>query len=624
MQSGKPLRLEARIKVPKDSQGLWPAFWMMPSTVETNVWPLGGEIDIMEFIGREPNNTYGVMHYGKKWNDKSQKGGPLAQPTHVGDDFHVFALEKTSNAMNWFVDGHKFLFFTKEDVEPNFEWPFENVFHFILNLAVGGNWPEYPDDTTQFPATLEVDYVRVYDLKTSAVRPLPRMEGATLVRMNEQNVRYCIRRGSLQPVTDFEPLIQWDLPPGATYTEGQNDPTCIRVDYGTLDLNTEGGHVQATVTYTCGLTETYKVPVEVQDYYGTETMLVGPGENDAATYELSTGAYSTIQAADEGPATVVYQRKLEEVYDHIWFNTGDTINKPNLFLESAKKFYMDAISETAAPCTRVYIQLEDSRVATPDNYPAGRHSRYIAFLRRDVDWQRLEFDFFDLPDRTTTRVDRMVILVDSFMQRSDTYRLRNLAIAAAGCQENCEPLSVNPCRMAAKSEEGACTDGFNNDGVGYNGDAPMDCEDSDCWNYPACQEGAEPTSPAPTLAPAPTPSWTTPAPTLPPTPRPTQPSPEICNDGIDNDKNGQTDCDDEACADNPECGSWFQPQCSAYSQCVTEGHVGDCCPGPLGEYKECCSGEKPSSCSVHPSCAVLGLQEDCCPTKDGTFLRYVR
>ena len=277
----------------------------------------------------------------------------------------------------------------------------------------GGNWPEYPDDTTQFPATLEVDYVRVYDLKTSAVRPLPRIDGAELVNMNKKNVRYCVRVGSLVPDTDFTNL-EWTLPEGATFSTTDN-PTCIRVNFGRTS-----GYVQATMDFTCGTSQTFRLPVEVQDYYGTDVILVGPdANNDAATYQTSTGTYNIVEATADAPATVVYQRKLEEVYDHIHFET-QAITEPNLYVESARKFFMDARSETAAPCTRVFLQLEDSSLATPDNYPTGRHSRYIAFLQKDVDWQRLEFDFYDIPDRSSTRVDRIVILADSFMQRSDT------------------------------------------------------------------------------------------------------------------------------------------------------------------------------------------------------------
>lgn len=118
----RPLRVEARIKVPKESQGLWPAFWMLPSERELTSWPLGGEIDLMEFIGREPNHTYGVHHYGKLWNDKSAQGGYLRYPDHAGEDFRVFTMDKTPNTLTYSVDGYVFQSFTKGALETFFKY----------------------------------------------------------------------------------------------------------------------------------------------------------------------------------------------------------------------------------------------------------------------------------------------------------------------------------------------------------------------------------------------------------------------------------------------------------------------------------------------------------------------
>lgn len=109
----KPVRIEARIKVPQNSQGLWPAFWMLPSNIPLDSWPVGGEIDIMEFIGREPNHTYGVIHYGKLWNDKSYRGSYMKYPGHVGDDFRVFSIDKYPDKITYSVDGYRFQAYTK-------------------------------------------------------------------------------------------------------------------------------------------------------------------------------------------------------------------------------------------------------------------------------------------------------------------------------------------------------------------------------------------------------------------------------------------------------------------------------------------------------------------------------
>ncbi|CAB9508829.1 glycoside hydrolase family 16 protein [Seminavis robusta] len=579
----KPLRFEASMKVPKQSQGLWPAFWMMPSLQEITSWPSGGEIDIMEFIGKEPNQTYGVMHYGVEWGDKSEKGALVKFPEHAGDYFHDFALEKNENSLSWFIDGNKFLTLTDADIEPKFSWPFESIFHLILNMAVGGNWPEYPDQTTSFPNTFEIDYIRVYDMTTTTL-PTPTLVGDTLVQFNAQDKMYCVQINTdLQPHNDYDTYIEWWVPEGSYYIPVDDKPNCIKVGFGT-----HSGYVEASIYFNCGRTYELWMPVQVQDLYGTNYRFWAGASQ--AVYESSTGTYSEQRDDAASSANITYQRNLLEVYDHITFSS-DAIPNPQLYVESARKFYMDALSPTAAGCTRFWIQLEDSSLATPDNYPTGRHSRYLAFLEKDgVNYQKLDFDFYDTPDTTVTSVDQIVILIDSFVQRSDTYYLTNWVSAAAGCTSDCLPVSKNTCQLPAKSEEGACTDGFNNDGFGWNGDLTMDCQDSDCYLIdPACQS-------------------TTPAPT---------PAVEICDNGIDDDQNGWIDCADIACADSPLCGSWWNPSCDAYSACVDEGHVGECCPNVWGEYKSCCTNETPGSCSVHPACDALGLVGDCCPTPEG-------
>jgi beta-glucanase (GH16 family) len=581
------LRFEARIRVPWDSQGLWPAFWMLPSLKELTTWPLGGEIDIMEFIGREPNRTYGALHYGLEWGDRSHKAALVDFTEHAGEYFHDFALEKTPNTLTWFVDGNKFLTLTNEDVEPKFEWPFESVFHLILNMAVGGNWPEYPTVDTVFPSTMEIDFIRVYDIAYQT--PTPFMEGETLVHVNDQDKVYCIQLDPLQPTTDYdESSIEWWVPEDASFVPKDDTPNCIKVAFGTYS-----GYVEATITFTCGRTYELWLPVQVQDYYGISNRFWAGDKQ--AVYVTSTGTHNVDRKDEKAPATITYQRSLEQVFDHIIYQT-DEIPHPSRYVDSSRKFYMDAVSETAAPCTRFWIQLEDSSKATADNFPTGRHSRYIAFLQNDKSFQTLEFDFFDTPDTSVTKVDQISILIDSFVQRSDTYILKNFVSASAGCVADCLPLSNNTCQIPAKSEAGACTDGFNNDEFGWNGDITTDCEDSDCFGLdPACQ-GA------------------TPVPT---------PAVEICDDGIDNDLNGFTDCDDMACSASPLCGSWWNPSCSAYAGCVEKGHLGDCCPDAWGEHKDCCTNDTPASCSVHPQCDALGLTGECCPTsadKGSVFL----
>ena len=557
----KPVRIELRAKVPQNSVGLWPAFWMLPSNMALNTWPLGGEIDIMEFIGREPNHTYGVHHYGNLWNDKSSKGGYLWHPEHAGSDFRVFTLDKTPDTLTYSIDGYIYQVFRKDQVEPNFNWPHEGIFHMILNLAIGGHWPEYPDDTTVFPNVFEIDYVRVYDLATSTEPVMPHIHGEELVRTNQQNVEYCVEVGSMLPHDDYDSFIEWSVPEGATFQgppSNTNSINCINVNFGS-----NSGYVQADMYFNCGRSETFRLPVQVQDYYGAEfAFLVPDWAHDEASYVESTGEYNIVEATQDEPPMIEYTRNLRSVYDYIQLSTANIFD-PNQYVLAQKKFYMDAWSETVAPCTRIWIQLEDSSTATPDNYPTGRHSRYVAFLSRQEDWSRLIFDFYDQPDRSVTNVDRILILPDTFVERADTYLFRNFVSAVPGCRgDACEPLLANDRCIPAKSEAGACGDGINNDGFGWNGDGPTDCDDADCWDDPVCT--GVPVTPAPS------------------------PAVEICNDGIDNDNDGAIDCADLDCAEAAECGSWYQPECSAYPACADI--VGDCCPNPLGEYRDCCYG----------------------------------
>jgi hypothetical protein len=149
-------RFEGRMKLPY-GQGMWPAFWMLGG----NNWPTSGEIDIMENLGREPSIAHGTMH-GPGYSGASGPSGLYTLPdgAKFSDDFHVFAIEWETNVIRWYVDGKLYSTKTPADIGGN-TWVFNHGFFFILNLAVGGEWPGNPDSTTVFPQKFIVDYVRV-------------------------------------------------------------------------------------------------------------------------------------------------------------------------------------------------------------------------------------------------------------------------------------------------------------------------------------------------------------------------------------------------------------------------------------------------------------------------------
>ncbi|KQY44157.1 glycoside hydrolase family 16 protein [Cellulomonas sp. Root137] len=155
-------RVEARMQIPR-GQGIWPAFWMLGADFPQTSWPSSGEIDIMENIGKEPHRIYGTVH-GPGYSGGSGITGVYQHPQNwsFADTFHTFAVDWKPGSITWSVDGNVFHQVTRASVGGN-AWVFDKAYFLILNVAVGGQWPGYPDGTTQLPQQMKVDYVRVYD-----------------------------------------------------------------------------------------------------------------------------------------------------------------------------------------------------------------------------------------------------------------------------------------------------------------------------------------------------------------------------------------------------------------------------------------------------------------------------
>lgn len=148
-------KVEARIKLPS-GQGLWPAFWMLGSNISTVGWPKSGEIDIMERVNLNPY-VNGTVH----WDAGGHAEFGRVSGNLDFSQFHVYSIEWDSKYIRWFVDGQQFNEFYIENGTGNTE-EFQRPFFLLLNLAVGGNWPGSPNNSTPFPSQMLVDYVRVY------------------------------------------------------------------------------------------------------------------------------------------------------------------------------------------------------------------------------------------------------------------------------------------------------------------------------------------------------------------------------------------------------------------------------------------------------------------------------
>lgn len=153
-------RIDIRAKMPY-GQGIWPALWMLGANISQVSWPRCGEIDIMEYLGHRQHETHGTVHYfdgGHRY-----KGGTYSIPTNQSfhDKFYVFSIVWQENAIRWYVNYE--LFYEINDTEIKFE-AFRLPQFFIFNVAVGGIWPGYPNETTVFPQRMIVDYVRVFQV----------------------------------------------------------------------------------------------------------------------------------------------------------------------------------------------------------------------------------------------------------------------------------------------------------------------------------------------------------------------------------------------------------------------------------------------------------------------------
>ena len=149
-------KIEARIRVPK-GQGIWPAFWMLGDNFSSVGWPKCGEIDIMEHINSN-DEIHGTMHWDI--NGHNYYGGS----TTLNDvtQYHVYSVEWNAAGIKWFVDGTQYWSGNTLNNINNTE-EFHAPFFIILNMAIGGNWPGYPNPNTLINDTLWVDYVRVYE-----------------------------------------------------------------------------------------------------------------------------------------------------------------------------------------------------------------------------------------------------------------------------------------------------------------------------------------------------------------------------------------------------------------------------------------------------------------------------
>lgn len=155
-------RTDIRARVPY-GQGIWPALWQLGHNIDDKGWPACGELDIMELVGHQPSTSHATVHWGADFTQHKYTGkGYSINGEIFYDRFHVFSLVREFNQVYFYVDDILIFEFSSKDLQgqPN---PFNEDYFYIFNVAIGGNWPGNPDETTVFPQFMEVDYIRVFE-----------------------------------------------------------------------------------------------------------------------------------------------------------------------------------------------------------------------------------------------------------------------------------------------------------------------------------------------------------------------------------------------------------------------------------------------------------------------------
>ncbi len=155
-------RVDIRAAMPF-GQGMWPALWMLGNNIDVVSWPACGEVDIMEMTGGSgdrDSKVYGTAHWADPTGQHAEfSGDRTLESGKLYDEFHVYSIEWTDTAIRWYLDGSQYHSLNISAAQFS---EFQQEFFFVMNIAVGGNFPGNPDSTTEFPQRMIVDYIRVF------------------------------------------------------------------------------------------------------------------------------------------------------------------------------------------------------------------------------------------------------------------------------------------------------------------------------------------------------------------------------------------------------------------------------------------------------------------------------
>ena len=433
---------EARIKVASAS-AIWPAFWMLP---DGGNWPQTGEIDILETQNKNPKNASQTLHfYCSPCGNHQYVYNDYNTGTNWSADYHIYAVDWSPQQIKFSVDG-----VTTATLDPssinakgasNADWPFDDHnFYLILNLAVGGSYTGNATPVTaDYPASMYIDYVRVYTNAQSMS-----VSGKSLNFTNETHTYAATDAGAGASYT-------WTVPAGASIESGQGTSS-VNVKYnsalsGDITCVIQPSGCSAT-TVSLAVKAIDKSCSIVMDDFENNRNLSGSSSNGTLSAPVSNPGKGGSNSSNYSAS---YTRNAGSQYDILGFENF-LVGDPDDFRKGLRKFTMDV--RTSAPQgTSITIEF-GKKSDLSKAYPLGRHSQYTATTGPANTWTKLTFNWSASPDAALkgVDVDKIQILFNPNSSTNKTYYFDNLIAEAT------------PATSAITGSTTAC---FNQKGVKY-------------------------------------------------------------------------------------------------------------------------------------------------------------
>jgi len=422
-------KVETRLQLPSDS-GVWPAIWMLPTQWprNTHAWPWTGEIDVMETINEEAM-VHGTLHYGRYWPFNTFNGNGVAVADKTA--WHTYAIEWLPGEIRWYLDGELYSTKTTLDAEPE-PWIFDGRdYHLIMNLAMGGAWPENEGgnvDNAAAVQTMNVDYVRVYKDQTTWS-----VEGDNHVYRGEHHKVY---RTELADAQHYE----WHVPTGASIVSGQGTSAIVVA----FSAAAESGDVVLDTILDCA-TQTYRKPVLVEQ--GSKQLISDHETVDSLSYKGTGTATVVANPSAVGLNTSAnvmrYVRNATETWDNLQINGFEQPINIGQLKSTKAKLMVDVYTTDHLIGKDLSAVFELGGLVDeipPWNGITGRALRLNGTIDKVSQWHTVQFEFSGIPDAGIANhlVDRITLMVEPGRNLEKEIYFDNLRIVTAANGETLE------------------------------------------------------------------------------------------------------------------------------------------------------------------------------------------